>query len=91
MDGFMVSLSDSYSLHVYIHANLSNFRKRLFNMINDVPTIFEVVTGMAKAKDKSSAANQNGNKSKSNSKVVRPLLSFSTLCFCTFRKLLSLK
>ncbi|XP_059662034.1 PHD finger protein ALFIN-LIKE 4-like isoform X2 [Cornus florida] len=45
-------------------------RKRLFNMINDLPTIYEVVTGMAKkqAKEKSSASNHSGNKSKSNSK-----------------------
>ncbi|CAN7140607.1 unnamed protein product [Brassica rapa subsp. narinosa] len=46
-------------------------RKRLFNMINEVPTIFEVVTGTAKnqTKEKASSANQNGNSSKSNSKV----------------------
>ncbi|XAR49905.1 hypothetical protein NMG60_11004088 [Bertholletia excelsa] len=46
-------------------------RKRLFNMINDLPTIFEVVTGAAKKqqKEKSSASNHSSNKSKSNSKV----------------------
>ncbi|XP_044471097.1 PHD finger protein ALFIN-LIKE 4-like [Mangifera indica] len=46
-------------------------RKRLFNMINDLPTIFEVVTGTAKkqqAKEKSSVSNQSSNKSKSNPK-----------------------
>ncbi|BAT82471.1 PHD finger protein ALFIN-LIKE 4-like [Vigna umbellata] len=45
-------------------------RKRLFNMINDLPTIFEVVTGMAKkqGKEKSSVSNHSSNKSKSNSK-----------------------
>lgn len=45
-------------------------RKRLFNMINDLPTIFEVVTGAAKkqVKDKSSVSNHSGSKSKSNSK-----------------------
>ncbi|KAK8597595.1 hypothetical protein V6N13_094998 [Hibiscus sabdariffa] len=45
-------------------------RKRLFNMINDLPTIFEVVTGVAKkqTKEKSSVSNHSGNKSKSNSK-----------------------
>ncbi|KAK7328955.1 hypothetical protein VNO77_23095 [Canavalia gladiata] len=45
-------------------------RKRLFTMINDLPTIFEVVTGSAKkqAKEKSSILNHN-NKSKSGSKV----------------------
>ncbi|KAL7165719.1 hypothetical protein ACSBR2_036573 [Camellia fascicularis] len=45
-------------------------RKRLFNMINDLPTIFEVVTGTAKkqVKEKSSVSNQSNSKSKSNSK-----------------------
>ncbi|XP_010519833.1 PREDICTED: PHD finger protein ALFIN-LIKE 4-like [Tarenaya hassleriana] len=43
-------------------------RKRLFNMINDLPTIFEVVTGSAKkqTKEKSSVSNFSSNKSKSN-------------------------
>ncbi|XWS20100.1 hypothetical protein CRYUN_Cryun31cG0072000 [Craigia yunnanensis] len=46
-------------------------RKRLFNMISDLPTIFEVVTGAAKkqAKEKSSVSNHSSNKSKSNSKT----------------------
>ncbi|XP_058206578.1 PHD finger protein ALFIN-LIKE 4-like [Rhododendron vialii] len=46
-------------------------RKRLFNMINDLPSIFEVVTGNAKkqAKDKSAASNHSSNKSKPNSKA----------------------
>ncbi|XP_004498852.1 PHD finger protein ALFIN-LIKE 3-like isoform X2 [Cicer arietinum] len=45
-------------------------RKRLFNMINDLPTIFEVVTGLAKnqGKEKMSVSNNSSNKSKSNSK-----------------------
>ncbi|KAF8388767.1 hypothetical protein HHK36_025447 [Tetracentron sinense] len=40
-------------------------------MINDLPTIFEVVTGAAKkqVKDKSSVSNHSSNKSKPNSKV----------------------
>ena len=50
MDGFSFGLL--LFTGIYVHANLCNFfRKRLFNMINDVPTIFEVVTGMAKAKE----------------------------------------
>ncbi|XP_057514359.1 PHD finger protein ALFIN-LIKE 4-like isoform X1 [Actinidia eriantha] len=46
-------------------------RKRLFNMINDLPTVFEAVTGAAKKqqKDKSSVSNHSSNKSKPNSKV----------------------
>ncbi|XP_027333623.1 PHD finger protein ALFIN-LIKE 4-like isoform X4 [Abrus precatorius] len=45
-------------------------RKRLFTMINDLPTIFEVVTGSAKkhAKEKSSVSNHTDNKSKASSK-----------------------
>ncbi|XP_027081924.1 PHD finger protein ALFIN-LIKE 4-like [Coffea eugenioides] len=44
-------------------------RKRLFNMINDLPTVFEVVTGSAKkqSKEKSSVSNHSSNKSKTNS------------------------
>ncbi|GER36046.1 PHD finger family protein [Striga asiatica] len=46
-------------------------RKRLFSLINDLPTIFEVVTGAAKkqVKEKSSVSNHSGSKSKSNSKA----------------------
>ncbi|XVE97932.1 hypothetical protein REPUB_Repub03eG0061500 [Reevesia pubescens] len=46
-------------------------RKRLFTMINDLPTIFEIVTGIAKkqAKEKSSVSNHSGNKSKSSAKA----------------------
>lgn len=42
-------------------------------MINDLPTIFEVVTGMAKkqGKEKSSVSNHSSTKSKSNSKVSK--------------------
>ncbi|KAI5669645.1 hypothetical protein M9H77_19498 [Catharanthus roseus] len=47
-------------------------RKRLFNMINDLPTVFEVVTGSNKKqpKEKSSVSNHSSNKSKSNSKKI---------------------
>ncbi|KAK7335855.1 hypothetical protein VNO80_27948 [Phaseolus coccineus] len=46
-------------------------RKRLFSMINELPTIFEVVAGGAKKplKEKSSVSNNSGNKSKSITKV----------------------
>ena len=42
-------------------------------MINELPTVFEVVTGTAKnqVKEKSSASNHSGSKSKSNSKAVK--------------------
>jgi len=42
-------------------------------MINELPTIFEVVTGggaKKPVKEKSSVSNNSGNKSKPNSKVV---------------------
>ncbi|KAK9078369.1 hypothetical protein SSX86_002426 [Deinandra increscens subsp. villosa] len=45
-------------------------RKRLFNLINDLPTIYEVVNGAAKniQKEKSSVSNHSSTKSKPNSK-----------------------
>ncbi|KAK3040408.1 hypothetical protein RJ639_026813, partial [Escallonia herrerae] len=45
-------------------------RKRLFTMINDLPTVFEVVIGNAKkqVKDKSAVSNHSSTKSKSNTK-----------------------
>ncbi|KAL8109815.1 PHD finger protein ALFIN-LIKE 4-like [Apium graveolens] len=47
-------------------------RKRLFNMINDLPTIFEAVTGASKkqSKEKSAMSNHSNSKSKSNPKRV---------------------
>ncbi|KAM7254451.1 hypothetical protein ACFE04_003831 [Oxalis oulophora] len=47
--------------------------KRLFNMINDLPTIFEIVTGAVKKpqKEKPSATENSNGKSKSTSKVHR--------------------
>ncbi|KAD4889381.1 hypothetical protein E3N88_21454 [Mikania micrantha] len=46
-------------------------RKRLFNMINDLPTIFEVVSGNAKKsqKEKTVISNHSSTKSKSDSKM----------------------
>ncbi|CAI9286124.1 unnamed protein product [Lactuca saligna] len=45
-------------------------RKRLFNLINDLPTVFEVVAVYAKKQttEKSSISNHSSNKSKSNTK-----------------------
>ncbi|KAI3805697.1 hypothetical protein L1987_28295 [Smallanthus sonchifolius] len=45
-------------------------RNRLFNLINELPTIFEVVSGKAKkyTKEKSSVTNNSSHKSKSNTK-----------------------
>uniref|UniRef100_A0A803QYW8 PHD finger protein ALFIN-LIKE n=1 Tax=Cannabis sativa TaxID=3483 RepID=A0A803QYW8_CANSA len=45
-------------------------RKRLFQMINDLPTIFEVVTGSVVKQSKEQSATQNNSgKSKSSGKV----------------------
>ncbi|KAL5173588.1 PHD finger protein ALFIN-LIKE 3 [Glycine soja] len=45
-------------------------KKRLFNMINELPTIFEVVTGTTKkVKEMSSVSNHSGNGVKSSSKA----------------------
>lgn len=49
-------------------------------MINDLPTVFEAVTGAAKkqAKDKTSVPSNGSNKSKTNQKSVKqPSLFFS--------------
>jgi len=40
-------------------------------MINDLPTIFEVVTGSAMKQAKEKSSDRNSSKSKSNSKGVR--------------------
>lgn len=49
-------------------------RKRLFNMVNELPTIFEVVSGAAKkqAKEKSTVTINGSSKSKSTGKVQQP-------------------
>lgn len=44
-------------------------RKRLFQMINDMPTIFELVTGAAKQSKDQLVANNNGSKFKPSGKV----------------------
>ncbi|XP_039038146.1 PHD finger protein ALFIN-LIKE 7-like isoform X3 [Hibiscus syriacus] len=68
--------SDSWLLAVafYFGARFGfgkNERKKLYLMINDLPTIFEVVTGSVKpSKDQSTNHNSSG-KSKSNAKVSR--------------------
>lgn len=47
-----------------------SYRKRLFNMINELPTVFDVVTGKKIVKDKPVANNNSGAKAKSTTKVV---------------------
>jgi ribosomal protein L32 len=45
-------------------------RRRLFNMINNLPTIFEMVTGAAKKQTKEKAPNSTGKSNKPSSKLV---------------------
>ncbi|GFY94376.1 alfin-like 6 [Actinidia rufa] len=45
-------------------------RKRLFQMINDLPTVFEVVTGNVKQPKDQSGAQNNSSKSKSSGKTI---------------------
>eukprot|EP00249_Psilotum_nudum_P016700 c25953_g1_i5 orf=791-1531(-) len=47
-----------------------NDRKRLFNMINDLPTVFEVVTRRKSSKEKTSV-NNGGSKSKPSGKMMQ--------------------
>ncbi|KAM0972595.1 hypothetical protein ACFX1X_020605 [Malus domestica] len=68
--------SDSWLLAVafYFGARFGfgkNERKRLFQMINDLPTIFEVVTGNAKQPKDQSTPPNNSSKNKSSGKVSR--------------------
>lgn len=73
--------SDSWLLSVafYFGARFGfgkSERKRLFQMINDLPTVFEVVTGIAKKSKDQSVGHSNGVKSKSSGKMQsRPLES----------------
>ncbi|KAL6180709.1 hypothetical protein ACLB2K_047369 [Fragaria x ananassa] len=68
--------SDSWLLAVafYFGARFGfgkNDRKKLFQMINDLPTIFEVVTGSGRQPTNQSALHHNSSKSKSSGKPSR--------------------
>ncbi|XP_057488482.1 PHD finger protein ALFIN-LIKE 7-like isoform X2 [Actinidia eriantha] len=69
--------SDSWLLSVafYFGARFGfgkSERKRLFQMINDLPTVFEVVTGNVKQPKDQSGTHNNSSKSKSSGKTSRP-------------------
>lgn len=51
-------------------------------MINDLPTVFEVVTGNVKSAKETAANNNNSSKSKNSSKIVRSC--FKELAFYIF-------
>ncbi|PSS00316.1 PHD finger protein like isoform 1 [Actinidia chinensis var. chinensis] len=68
--------SDSWLLSVafYFGARFGfgkSERRRLFQMINDLPTVFELVTGNVKQPKDHSGAHTNGSKSKSSGKASR--------------------
>lgn len=79
---FMTWSHKLFPIVISIHI-ISWIRKRLFNMINDLPTVFEVVTGADKKqqKEKSSVTNNSSSKSKSHSKVVKGSLFCALLHF----------
>ncbi|GKE16328.1 hypothetical protein Tco_1423905 [Tanacetum coccineum] len=58
-----------------------NYRKRLFNMINDLPTVFDVVALSSKKQpaEKSAVSNHSSTKSKSNTKGVKQISSVSRI------------
>uniref|UniRef100_M1A1C8 PHD finger protein ALFIN-LIKE n=1 Tax=Solanum tuberosum TaxID=4113 RepID=M1A1C8_SOLTU len=56
-------------------------RKKLFNMINELPTIYEVVTGAVKKQQKEKSSGHSGKKSKSNSKAVSLSLDNMLVCW----------
>ncbi|XP_076899159.1 PHD finger protein Alfin1-like [Bidens hawaiensis] len=69
--------SDSWLLSVayYFGARFGfgkSERKRLFQMINDLPTVYEVVSGAAKYSKDQVEIQHNGSKSKSSGKIIRP-------------------
>ncbi|RDY05929.1 PHD finger protein ALFIN-LIKE 1, partial [Mucuna pruriens] len=75
--------SDSWLLSVafYHGARLNNNeRKRLFDLINDFPTIFEVVTGKKPIKDKptvASGSKSRGNTKKSSDRKAKSIAKFA--------------
>lgn len=62
------------------YSDMLHCRKRLFMMINGLPTIYEVVTGVAKKPSKEKTPKSNTKNSKSGSKVINSAV-------CRYRKL----
>ncbi|XP_022893663.1 PHD finger protein ALFIN-LIKE 1-like, partial [Olea europaea var. sylvestris] len=57
---------EDLSEYIYIYISFCSFRKRLFSLINDLPTVFEVVTERKPVKDKATA--DSGSRSRVNKK-----------------------
>ncbi|KAK4781146.1 hypothetical protein SAY87_017252 [Trapa incisa] len=68
-DAWLLSVAFYFGARVGFH---KTDRKRLFNMISDLPTVFDVVTGTAKKHSKEKPSNHSSSKSKSDSKVRAP-------------------
>ncbi|CAL5401815.1 unnamed protein product [Camellia sinensis] len=65
--------SDSWLLSVaFYFGALFGFEKRLFQLINDLPTIFEVVTGKVRQPKDQSGPHSNSSKIKSSGKMQQP-------------------
>ena len=67
----LINLPCVNSMHIVMH-----FRKRLFNLINDLPTLFDIVTGKKPATEKPAAGANAGppNKGKAAGKAVRAIV-----------------
>ncbi|KAK9161924.1 hypothetical protein Syun_002826 [Stephania yunnanensis] len=66
-DAWLLAVAFYFAARLRFH---KNDRKRLFQMVNDLPTVFEVVSGNVKkpSREKSTAAPASNNKSKSSTK-----------------------
>lgn len=75
------NLSCHLSVVIYV-LFLSSCRKKLFDMINDLPTIFETITGVVKKQGKeksSSVSNNSSTKSKANPEVCQLKIKLITV------------
>lgn len=73
----------AYASHFLLMVPLILYgRKRLFSLINDLPTVFEVVTERKPVKDKPTA--DSGSKSRGSTKVSVFIFSFliCDICLC---------
>ncbi len=61
---------DNFAIFLQYYCLWYGYRKRLFNMINELPTVFDVVTGKKPVKEKPVVNNTAGNKTKATGKVV---------------------
>lgn len=81
----IVSLSCLFQcvVHSWNDVILSICRKRLFSLINDLPTLFDVVTGRKPIKD-NKPSSDSGSKSRNGTKVHINGVFFLVICFVDF-------